>query len=49
MSRRYHLLAVAFAAIMAMGCSNERKDAAVAENAAVTVVNKDTVVKKLPA
>ena len=49
MSRHYHLLAVAFAAIMAMGCSNERKDAAVAENAAVTVVNKDTVVKKLPA
>lgn len=43
MSRHYHLLAVAFAAIMAMGCSNERKDAAVAENAAVTVV------KKLPA
>ena len=49
MSRHYHLLAVVFAAIMAMGCSNERKDAAVAENAAVTVVNKDTVVKKLPA
>lgn len=49
MSRHYHLLAVAFAAIMAMGCSNERKDAAVAENAAVTVVNKDTDAKKLPA
>ena len=49
MSRHYHLLAVAFAATMAMGCSNERKDAAAAENAAVPVVNKDTVVKKLPA
>ena len=49
MSRHYHLLAVAFAAIMVTGCSNERKDAAVAENAAVPVVNKDTVVKKLPA
>ena len=49
MSRHYHLLAVVFAAIMAMGCSNERKDVAVAENAAVTVVNKDTDAKKLPA
>lgn len=49
MSRHYHLLAVAFAAIMVTGCSNERKDAAVDENAAATVVNKDAVVKKLPA
>lgn len=49
MTRHYHLLALAFAAIMATGCSNERKDTAVVENSAVAVANKDMAVKKLPA
>ena len=49
MTRHYHLLAAAFVAIMATGCSNERKDVAVAESSAVAVANKDMAVKKLPA
>ncbi len=49
MTKHYHLFALSFAAIMATGCSNERKDTAVVENSAVTVANKDTAVKKLPA
>ena len=49
MTRHYHLLALAFATIIATGCSNERKDVAVAESSAVAVANKDMAVKKLPA